>query len=71
LVEIILNKVQKDKSMGTYAGSAKIAEDFVAGEASVDIEKIEWPGRATGRERAQPRTDRPDGLTNSSMAQVL
>jgi curli biogenesis system outer membrane secretion channel CsgG len=41
VAEIILNKVQKDKSMGTYTGSAKIAEDYVAADAAVDIEKVE------------------------------
>lgn len=41
VAEIILSKVQKDKSMGTYTGSAKIAEDFVAADAAADIEKLE------------------------------
>jgi curli biogenesis system outer membrane secretion channel CsgG len=41
VAEIILNKVQKDKSMGTYTGSATIAEDYVAADAAVDIEKVE------------------------------
>jgi len=41
VAEIILTKVQKDKSMGTYTGSAKIAEDFVAADAAMDIEKAE------------------------------
>jgi curli biogenesis system outer membrane secretion channel CsgG len=41
VAEIILLKVQKDKSMGTYTGSGKIAEDFVAADAAVDIEKVE------------------------------
>jgi curli biogenesis system outer membrane secretion channel CsgG len=41
VTEIILTKVQKDKSMGTYTGSAKIAEDFVAADAAMDIEKAE------------------------------
>jgi hypothetical protein len=41
VAEIILDKVQKDKSMGTYTGTAKIAEDFVAADAAVDIEKVE------------------------------
>ena len=41
VAEIILIKVQKDKSMGTYTGSAKIAEDFVAADAAMDIEKAE------------------------------
>ena len=41
VAEIILTKVQKDKSMGTYTGSAKIEEDFVAADAAADIEKIE------------------------------
>ena len=41
VAEIILNKVQKDKSMGTYTGNGKVAEDYVAADAAVDIEKIE------------------------------
>ena len=41
VAEIILIKVQKDKSMGTYTGSAKIADDFVAADAAMDIEKAE------------------------------
>ena len=41
VAEIILSKVQKDKSMGTYSGSSKIEEDFVAADAAADIEKIE------------------------------
>ena len=41
VAEIILSKVQKDKSMGTYTGSAQIAEDFVAADAAADIENIE------------------------------
>jgi len=41
VAEIILDKVQKDKSMGTYNGTAKIAEDFIAADAAVDIDKIE------------------------------
>jgi hypothetical protein len=41
VAEIILTKVQKDKSMGTYTGSAKIVEDYVAVDAAVDIEKLE------------------------------
>ena len=41
VAEIILDKVQKDKSMGTHTGTAKIAEDFVAADAAVDIEKVE------------------------------
>ena len=40
VAEIILTKVQKDKSMGTYTGSAKIEEDFVAADAAADIEKL-------------------------------
>ena len=39
--EIILTKVQKDKSMGEYAGAAQISEDWAAADAAVDIEKIE------------------------------
>jgi hypothetical protein len=41
VAEIILTKVQKDKSMGTYTGSAKIMEDFVAIDAAADIDKME------------------------------
>ena len=39
--EIVLTKVQKDKSMGVYAGSETISEDWVVADAAVDIEKIE------------------------------
>ena len=39
--EIVLTKVQKDKSMGEYSGSAQISEDFAAADANVDIEKVE------------------------------
>ena len=39
--EIILVKVQKDKSMGVYAGGETISEDWVVADAAVDIEKIE------------------------------
>lgn len=39
--EITLVKVQKDKSMGEYSGSAQISEDWAVTEASVDIEKLE------------------------------
>jgi curli biogenesis system outer membrane secretion channel CsgG len=41
VAEIILTKVQKDKGMGTYSGSAKIMEDFVAIDAAADIDKME------------------------------
>lgn len=39
--ELTLTKVQKDKSMGNYSGSAKINEDWVVADAAVDIEKLE------------------------------
>jgi curli biogenesis system outer membrane secretion channel CsgG len=41
VAEIILTKVQKDKSVGTYSGSGKIEEDFVAADAAADVEKLE------------------------------
>ena len=41
VAEIILDRVQKDKSMGIYTGSAKIAEGFIAADAAVDIDMIE------------------------------
>jgi curli biogenesis system outer membrane secretion channel CsgG len=39
--EITLSKVQKDKSMGEYSGTAPIAEDWAAVDAALDIEKLE------------------------------
>src|SRR5882724_6675536 len=39
VAEIILSKVQKDKSMGEYSGTAQISEDWAATDAAVDIEK--------------------------------
>jgi len=39
--EIILLKVQKDKSMGEYAGTAQISEDWAVTDAAVDIEKLD------------------------------
>jgi len=39
--EIVLLKVQKDKSMGEYSGAAQISEDWIAADAALDIEKIE------------------------------
>ncbi len=39
--EIILEKVQKDKSMGRNAGTAEVSEDWAVAEASVDIEKLD------------------------------
>jgi hypothetical protein len=39
--EITLKKVQKDKSVGEYAGTAQISEDWAATDAAVDIEKLE------------------------------
>jgi curli biogenesis system outer membrane secretion channel CsgG len=41
VAEIILTRVQKDKSMGSYAGTAKIQEDYVAVDASADIDKMD------------------------------
>jgi len=41
VAEIILTKVQKDKSVGTYSGTAKIEEDFIAADAAADVEKLE------------------------------
>jgi curli biogenesis system outer membrane secretion channel CsgG len=41
VAEIILTKVQKDKSMGAYTGSAKIQEDYVAVDAAADIDKMD------------------------------
>jgi len=39
--EITLTKVQKDKSMGEYAGSTQISEDWAVTDAAVDIEKLD------------------------------
>ena len=39
--EIILVKVQKDKSMGEYSGASQISEDWAAADAAVDIEKLD------------------------------
>ena len=39
--EIILLKVQKDKSMGEYSGTAAVAEDWAVTDAAVDIEKLD------------------------------
>ena len=39
--EITLIKVQKDKSMGEYSGTAQVAEDWAVTDASVDIEKLD------------------------------
>ena len=41
VAEIVLTKVQKDKSMGTYTGSNKIEEDYVAVDAAADIDKMD------------------------------
>jgi len=41
VTEITLIKVQKDKSMGEYTGSAEIGEDWAATDAAVDIEKLD------------------------------
>jgi hypothetical protein len=39
--EIELIKVQKDKAMGVYSGSAAISEGWTAVDAGVDIDSIE------------------------------
>ncbi len=39
--EIVLLKVQKDRSMGEYGGTAQISEDWAAADVAVDIEKLE------------------------------
>jgi curli biogenesis system outer membrane secretion channel CsgG len=39
--ELILIKVQKDKSMGEYSGAAQISEDWAVADATVDIEKLD------------------------------
>jgi curli biogenesis system outer membrane secretion channel CsgG len=39
--EIVLTRVQKDKSMGEYTGSAKITEDWAAADVDVDIDKLD------------------------------
>jgi curli biogenesis system outer membrane secretion channel CsgG len=39
--DITLLKVQKDKSMGEYSGTAQISEDWAATDAAVDIEKLD------------------------------
>jgi curli biogenesis system outer membrane secretion channel CsgG len=41
VTELILSKVQKDKSMGEYTGTETISEDWVVADAAVDIEKME------------------------------
>jgi curli biogenesis system outer membrane secretion channel CsgG len=41
VAEIILSRVQKDKSMGSYGGSTKIQEDYVAVDAAADIDKMD------------------------------
>jgi len=41
VTEITLLKVQKDKSMGEYTGTAEIGEDWAATDAAVDIEKLD------------------------------
>src|SRR6266567_5925889 len=41
VTEIILEKVQKDKSMGQNSGTAEIGEDWAATDAAVDIEKLD------------------------------
>src|SRR5437879_1261589 len=41
VAEIILTRVQKDKSMGEYSGSETISEDWVVADAAVDVEKLD------------------------------
>jgi curli biogenesis system outer membrane secretion channel CsgG len=41
VAEITLIKVQKDKSMGEYTGSAQISEDWITADAAVDIEALD------------------------------
>ena len=41
VAEITLIKVQKDKSMGEYTGSAQISEDWITADAAVDIESLD------------------------------
>ena len=40
VAEIILKKVQKDKSMGEYIGDAQISEDWSAADSAVDIDNV-------------------------------
>ena len=40
VAEITLKKVQKDKSVGEYAGTAQISEDWPAADAAIDIESL-------------------------------
>ena len=40
VAEIVLTKVQKDKSMGELSGSEKISEDYAATDANVDVESL-------------------------------
>lgn len=39
--ELVLLKVQREKSMGEYKGSAKIAEGWAAADAEIDIDTLE------------------------------
>jgi curli biogenesis system outer membrane secretion channel CsgG len=41
VAEIILIKVQKDKSMGEYTGSTPISEDWITADAAVDIDVLD------------------------------
>jgi hypothetical protein len=41
VTEIILSKVQKDKSMGENTSGAEVNEDWAAADASVDMEKLD------------------------------
>ena len=41
VADIVLTRVQKDKSMGSYTGSAKIKEDYIAVDAAADIDKMD------------------------------
>ena len=43
--EIVLTKVQKDKSMGAYSGAASIGEGWAAADAAIDIDTIEDAGK--------------------------
>jgi curli biogenesis system outer membrane secretion channel CsgG len=39
--EIVLSKVQRDKSMGEYQGAGKISEGWIAADAAIDIDSLE------------------------------
>jgi len=40
VAELILKKVQKDKSMGEYAGDAQISEDWSVADSALDIDNV-------------------------------